>query len=83
MPNDACIAAPLNQKLEKVQPKTFRGLLANKLLAIHELQYRLTLLPILAFLFAGGCYILDANAYNIQVGCVLLEEQPDGTTKQV
>lgn len=82
-PNIACIAALLNQNFKKVQLTLFRSLSPDKLKAMHELQGKLMSPPIQSLSYAGDRYILDTNAFNVQVECVLLQEQSNWKIKPV
>lgn len=77
------MTASLNQNLEKDPLTQFGALSANELKTMHELQRKLVSLPILALPYTRGRYTIDTVAYNVQVGCVLVQGQPDGTIKQV
>lgn len=46
---------------------------------MQTLQKRLISSPILSLHFAKGLYIVDTDAWNKQVGAVLLQEQPEGS----
>lgn len=79
--NFARIVAPPNQRLRKDQPATFPPLNSGELQAKETLKNVLIYPLILALLYAGGQMTLDTNACNIQIGCVLLQKQPDDTIK--
>jgi len=49
----------------------------------EELKRRLTSTPILALPRSAGAYVLDTDASDYQVGCVLTQKQPDKTYKPV
>ena len=51
--------------------------------AFEELKRRLTSTPILALPRSTGAYVLETDASDYQVGCVLTQEQPDETYKPV
>jgi len=51
--------------------------------AFEELKRRLTSRPILALPRSTGAYVLDTDASDYQVDCVLTQEQPDETYKPV
>lgn len=75
------IAALLNYKVKNDQLTLLGALLANELKTMHELQNKQVSPSILALSCAVGRYNLDTEASNVHVGCVLLQEQPDGSTK--
>ncbi|CDF40922.1 unnamed protein product [Chondrus crispus] len=74
----AKIAAPLNRKTGKNQPFEFEVLTDEEYEAFVELKKRLVSPPILALPRYGKKYTLDTDACAYQVGCALLQEQPDG-----
>ena len=76
--NFARIAAPLNRKLEKNQPFTFGTITGTDYEAFQELKTKLISPPILALPRHGYKYTLDTDACVYQVGCTLLQEQPNG-----
>jgi len=49
--------------------------------AFEELKRRLTSTPILELPRYTGAYVLDTDSSDYQVGCVLMQEQPDKTYK--
>jgi len=51
--------------------------------AFEELKRRLTNTLILALPRANGAYVVDTDASDYQVGCVLTQEQPDKTFKPI
>jgi len=51
--------------------------------AFEELKRRLTSTSILALPRSTGAYLLDTDASDYQVGCVLTQEQPDKSYKPV
>jgi len=60
------------------------GMLSDEALgALEELKRRLTEAPILALARRQGTYTLDTDASAGQVGAVLLQEQPDQSTRPV
>lgn len=73
--NFARIAAPLNKKLHKDKPKYFGPLDEEELQAFATLRNCLLSPPILALPKMGKPYIVETDACNEQVGCVLLQEQ--------
>ena len=83
MPNFARMSAPLNKKLEKGQPAKFDELNAEETKAFEDLKGLLIAPPVLALPKAEGKYTVDTDACDLQVGCVLLQEQEDGTNRPV
>ena len=75
MKNFARIAAPLNKKLHKDEPKVFGALSEEEFEAFATLRESLLKPPILALPKVGKHYILETDACNEQVGCILLQEQ--------
>lgn len=76
VPNIARKAAPLNNKLNKDQLNHFGDHTAVEWRALHEFHKKLVSAPIIAPPNAGGKYMLDTDACNAQVGCVLLSVFP-------
>lgn len=64
----------LNQKIQKHQLMVFGAMIAEETAAIKELQKRSLSPPALTFLFADGCFTLDLDSCNSQVGCALLQD---------
>ena len=77
----AKIAAPLNDKLRKGEPARFHTLNQAESDAFAELKERLTSPPVLALPRRDGHLTLDTDACARQLGCVLLQTQPDGTDR--
>ena len=77
VPNFARIAAPLNRKLRKGEPTVFGPLNEEEMGALEELKKRLIEPPILTLPRRDGRYTVDTDACDKQVGCVLLQEQPE------
>ena len=75
------IAAPLNKKTSKNQPYEFEILTDAEFAALEELKWRLVSPPVLALPRYGRKYTLDTDACGHQVGCALLQEQPEGDTR--
>jgi len=75
--DDAHIAKPLTKLISKKLPHVFPPLDAAQLAAFEYLMERLTLTPILALPRLEGLLILDTDACVVQVGCTLLQQQPD------
>jgi len=78
VPNFARIAAPLNERLKKGQPTEFGPLSEEEQAAFKELRARLITPPILALPRSGLPMTVETDACDKQVGCVLLQDQPDG-----
>ena len=84
VPNFARLSKPLNRMLEKGHPTEWSDLTDDQLGAFETLKSRLTNPPVLTLPRAGQSYILDTDACQTQVGCVLLQEQEDGSApKQI
>lgn len=83
VPNFARLAAPLHQRLKKDQPATFGSLNEEELNSMNSLKNALISPPVLALPNNSGHLTLDTDACNVQVGCVLLQQQPDDTTKPI
>ena len=79
----AKIAAPLNKKTGKNQPYEFETLTDTEYAAFEDLKRRLVSPPILALPRYGRKYTLETDACGHQVGCALLQEQPEGGTRPV
>jgi len=71
------IAKPLTKLTTKNLPHVLPPLDAAKLAAFAYLKERLTSTPILALSRREGLFILDTVACAVQVGCALLQQQPD------
>ena len=72
------IAHPLNQKVRKDQPETWETLSPEEIEAFNQLKKSLVTAPILALPREGYPYTLDTDASEYQLGCCLLQAQPDG-----
>lgn len=83
VPRFARIGAPLRKKLKSDQPTHFGVLSADEPKAMHELQDKLVSSPILALIYAWSRWNIDTDTCNVQLGCVLIQEQPDGASKPV
>lgn len=83
VPNFSRIAAPLNKNVAKGQPATFDGLDETEQAAYETLKKALIRPPVLALPQLDGHYIIYTDACDEQVGCVLLQVQPDGTESPV
>lgn len=79
----ASIARPLAAKTSTRLPDHWGELTAEEARSFEELKRRLTSAPILALPHREGAYTLDTDASASQVGAVLLQQQPDGTTRPV
>ena len=79
----AQIAFPLFQKTRKDEPDSWENLGEAEMKAFLTLRRCLLTAPILALPRAGFPYTLDTDASSYQVGCCLLQEQPDGTRHPV
>lgn len=79
-PNFARLVAPLNKWLRKEQTATFEPSNQKKLKSIFLLEQMLIFPLILALPNSTGHITLEMYARNIQVGCVLLQKQPDKET---
>ena len=77
------IANPLNRKLRKGEKPTWSKLTDEEQLAFETLKEALTSPLILALPRAGFPYILDTDACDVHVGCVLQQEQPEGKPRPV
>ena len=71
------IAHPLNQMVRKEQPETWDMLAPKELEAFNQLKKALITAPILALPREGYPYTLDTDASEYQLGCCLLQAQPD------
>ena len=72
------IAHPLNQKVRKDAPQEWDALNEEETKAFNTLRRALLTAPILALPREGYKYTLDTDASDYQLGCCLLQEQPDG-----
>ena len=79
----AQIAFPLFQKTRKDEPDAWENLTEEEMIAFETLRRCLLTAPILALPRAGFPYTLDTDASSYQVGCCLLQQQPDGTLHPV
>lgn len=83
IPNFARIAAPLNAKRRRDQPKRFGPLNDEKLKPMNLLKDALISLHILNLPNSTGHMTLDSDACHFQVGCVLLQVKEDNTTRRI
>ena len=75
----AKIAYPLNQLLRKGESPQLGEFTTEQLEAFEKLRQKLLDPPILALPRADGRFTLDTDASNYQIGCTLLQDQPDGS----
>jgi len=73
----AHIAKLLTKLTSTKLPHVLPPLDAAQLAAFEYLKERLTSTPILALPRREGLFILDTDACAVQVGCTLLQQQPD------
>jgi len=73
----AHISKPLTKLTSKKLPHVLPPLDDAQLAAFEYLKERLTSSPILALPRREGLFILDTDACAVQVGCTLLQQQPD------
>ena len=84
VPNFSRIAKPLNQRLMKGQQTTWGDLNEEEQQACETLKDKLVNPPILVLPRLGRRYTIDTDACDVQVGCVLLQEQDcEKTTKPI
>ena len=76
-------AAPLTKKLQKDQPFDFGELTLEETEAYEQLRDSMISPPVLALPKAGKTYVLDTDACNYQLGCVLMQEQDDGSHRPI
>ena len=74
------IATPLNKKLNKGQPTKWESLTDEEMTAFETLKDKLVKPPILTLPKANRPLILDTDACDHQLGCVLLQKQEDAKT---
>jgi len=79
----AQVARPLAAMTISKRPDRWGTLSDEALGAFKELKRRLTEAPILALPRRHGAYTLDTDASAGQVGAVLLQQQPDQSTRPV
>jgi len=75
--DNAHIAKPITTITSKKLPHALPPLDAAQLSAFEYLKERLTSTTVLALLRREGLFILDTDACAVQVGCTLLQQQPD------
>lgn len=81
VPSFAHKAARLNNKLEKGEPRTFNAHLRKDHDSLVTIEDMLVSTAVLALPRSKGRLTLDMDAYDKQVGWVLIEEQSDRTKK--
>jgi len=81
--DNAQVARPLAAMTISKRPDRWGTLLDEALGAFEELKRRLTEAPILSLPRRHGAYMLDTDASAGQVSAVLLQEQPDQSTRPV
>jgi hypothetical protein len=79
----AKIAAPLNALLRKGESPTLGQLTPEQMDAFNTLREPLLRPPVLALPRAEGIFTLDTDASQDQIGCCLLQVQPDGSTHPI
>lgn len=72
-----------NSNLCKDQPTNFGALSDTERTSMFDLQERLISLPILTLARQEGRFTVDTVAYERQVGCVFLQDQPKGASKPI
>lgn len=82
-PNFTFLAAPLNMKLKINQPATLGPLNEEEVKSMASLMIALIFPSLLALPNRTGHITLDTDACNVQVGCLLLQQQPNETTKPI
>jgi hypothetical protein len=83
VPKFASISAPLNAILKKGQSPKLGPLTEEQLSSFNALREKLLHPPVLALPRREGRYILDTDASNEQIGCFVLQEQADASTRQI
>lgn len=83
VPKFSKLTAPLNKKLRKDPPKSLLELTIQEKQWVDDLNETLTNPPILALAWATSHYTLKTDAYDTQLGCVLLQQQPDRPEKPI
>lgn len=74
----AGVAALLNKKLRNGQLQTFDRLTDEEVTTLEKIKAKL-LEPVFAIPRSLGYYTADTDACDKQMGCVLLQRQPEGT----
>lgn len=76
----ASLSSPLTRMLRKDEPDTFK-LDEKQTLAFKTLKSALASPPVLALPQTDLPYVLDTDAGDIQIGCVLMQQQEDKTLR--
>lgn len=79
----AKITEPLNRKLRKTENPTYEPLSERELEAFGDVKLALTSPPVLALPKLGLPYVLDTDACDVQIGCVLQQEYSDNTIRPI
>lgn len=79
--NSGPIADPLTKRLRKSKDPSFRSLNDVEMESFETLKSRLTSPQVISLSKARLEYIVETEAYNVQVGCVLQRKHPDGTIR--
>lgn len=66
-------------KLRKGQRQTFNGLADDEISALETLKVKLVEPPVLALSRSQRAYTVDTDVCDKQIGCVLLQKQPERT----
>lgn len=77
-PRFAKLAAPPDEKTGKGEPFEFKLLTDAEFEAFRKMKKNLLLPPILALPRHGYKNTVDSDACEYQVGCALLQSQPNG-----
>lgn len=83
VPRFSGVVAPLNQKLCKNQLSIFETLGDVEMFFLNTLHNALISSNVRALPISTGRMTLNANGCDFQEWCVLLQQQPDKTTKQI
>jgi len=81
--NYARIAAPLNQLTTKAYGDTLPAFAETQAAVFTRLRDALLNPPVLALPRRGAPFTIDVYACDTQLGCALLQEQPDSQLKPV
>lgn len=73
----------MNKKPGKGQSQTFDTLINDEISALETLKARFVEPSVLAPPRLQGAYTLDTDAWDKQIGCVVLQKKPDGTAKPI
>lgn len=68
----------LSKKMCNDQSKSFSSLTVERKQAVEHLKNLLVNPPVLVLSRATGHYTVEIDACKKQIGCILLQEQPDG-----